>query len=704
MTCLTCACGLQKAPEPIRSPIRIKNKITTFGVVDIWRNMTVQDLAGTLNKDLGECGDDSVVNCSRESLHFKYTPLLCFPEHIQEVMLYIKGADNLEPDAILADMKIIREIALKCGHKTKIIAAPTTPAAAALLADAEQRDRDAHAREPLPDASALLLPRPAVVTVMGHVDHGKTTLLDSLRGASIAAGEAGGITQHIGAFTLRLAGGDGGADAAGERLTVLDTPGHAAFSAMRSRGANCTDIIVLVVAADDGVMPQTREVLRLAAEAAVPIIVAVNKVDKPGADVERACDELQACGVQLECRGGDVQSVGVSALHGTGLPELAECVLAQAAVMRLRADRTGPVEAVVVEARTDKLRGKLATVIVSRGTLRRGAVLVCGTAWAKVRGLFDDAGRPVAEARPGEPVEVLGWRDELPCAGDEVLEVETERRAHAVRRFREARAQEERSGELAAAIRCKEEAHEAEYRTQRERRRAAGGRRLRLAERPKETAPDDGRPRVSVVLKADVWGTVEAILDVLETYDEAHQEQCRLDVVHYGVGDVNEGDVERARMFGAIVYAFGVRAQPEPEVQVREFDVIYRLVEDLRAEIERRLPSVEVDDVLGEANVLQIFEVTEGRKQVQVLGCRCVKGVLKKAGKWRLMRQGDVVFAGGLQSMRHLKSEVDSVKSGVECGLRLQADGDEVVPQNGDTLVCFMSRMVEQKTDWDPGF
>lgn len=343
---------------------------------------------------------------------------------------------------------------------------------------------------------------------------------------------------------------------------------------------------------------------------------------------------------------------------------------------------------------------------MQRGTLRRGAVLVSGHAWAKVRGLFDHTGRPLDAAPPGTPVEILGWR-ELPDAGDTILEVDTERRAHAVIAHRQARSQTERSGDEVAAIRAKEEQHNAAYRAQREARRQAGGRRLRLATRPKESAPADGTPRVPVVIKADVHGSVEAILDVLDTY-QAH-DKCRLDVVHYGVGDVTEGDMELGRVFGAVVYAFGVRplapaaAAATRDVRVREFDIIYRLVDDLRAEINAQLPPVEVEDVLGEANVLQIFEITEGKREVRVLGCRCVKGQLKKGSRYKLVRaDGEVVWDGALESMRHLKSEVDTIKSGVECGLRL--DDQSVEAENGDTLVCYTTKTMEQKTDWDPGF
>lgn len=339
---------------------------------------------------------------------------------------------------------------------------------------------------------------------------------------------------------------------------------------------------------------------------------------------------------------------------------------------------------------------------MTRGTLRRGAVLVSGQAWAKVRGLFDHSGRPLDAAPPGTPVEILGWR-ELPAAGDIILEVDSERKAHSVIAYRAAQSLADRATDQLDAIRAKEEQHNAVYRAQREARRQAGGRRPRLATRPKESAAADGTPRVSVILKADVHGSAEAILDVLDTY-QSH-ERCRLDVVHYSVGDVSDGDLELGRLFDAVVYAFAVdtAAQVVPRgVRVRQFDIIYRLVDDLRAEINAKLPAVEVEEVLGEANVLQIFEITEGKREVSVLGCRCVKGVLRKASRYKLVRQGEVLHDGELESMRHLKSEVDTIRSGVECGLRL-AD-QEVEAQNGDTLVCYTTKTVEQKTDWDPGF
>ncbi|XP_068156098.1 translation initiation factor IF-2, mitochondrial isoform X1 [Drosophila tropicalis] len=625
----------------------------------IWRHMSVAQLAQTLGRPI----DD-----------------------VQEAMLYVKGADNIEASAKLQDLKIIQEIAKKLGTKTRIVATPET------TVEDEQKDRDVAPRPPA--TAELLKARPPVVTVMGHVDHGKTTLLDSLRGADVAAGEAGGITQHIGAFTVTLENG--------ERVTFLDTPGHAAFSAMRARGAVATDIIVLVVAAEDGVMAQTREVIQLAKEVQVPIIVALNKIDKPEANIEKSKQQLAQMGLTLEEHGGDVQVIPISALKGTNLQLLAEAVSTQATLMGLKADPTGLVEGIVVESKTDPRRGKLSTAIVSRGTLRKGSVLLSGLAHAKVRGLFDHNGQPLTEAPPGTPVEILGWR-ELPLAGELILEVETEKKAHAVLKYREHEAQREKIESSSDEIRKKEEEHQAKYRAEREARRLAGRFRTRGGQRVKQVDINDGIPRVSVIVKGDVHGSVEAILDVLETYNS--NERCRLDIVHYGVGNVTEGDLELAKAFDAIIYAFAVetpQAKAAGDVKIHSYNVIYRLIDDLKEQLSSKLAPVEVEEQLGEANVLQNFIINEGRKEVPVAGCRCTKGVLKKSHKFRLLRDGEVIYDGHLESMRHLKNEVDSIKKDVECGLRFK--DTKILPQAGDILQCYATQMESQQTDWDPGF
>lgn len=374
---------------------------------------------------------------------------------------------------------------------------------------------------------------------------------------------------------------------------------------MRARGANVTDIIVLVVAADDGVMEQTKEVAQLAKNENVPIIVAINKIDKPDADPERAKRELAQLGINLEGHGGDTQFVCISAKEGTNLEELAETVSTQATLMGLTSDFCGPVEGVVVESRTDSRRGKLSTAIVTRGTLRRGAILVSGCAWAKVRALFDHSGAPIESAEPGTPVEILGWR-ELPFSGDDIIEVDSEHVANSVMRYRNAQAQMEKAEGEADAIRMKQMEHDEKYIAERTERRKKGKyKSRRIGPRQKEHV-EDNSPKVNVIIKGDVHGSVEAILDVLETYHE--NDQVRLNIIHYGVGDVSEGDVELAKTFNAVIYAFSV-ASPKVKlpknVKIKELNIIYRLVENLKEEINAKIPPLDVEENIGESRKVQ---------------------------------------------------------------------------------------------------
>ena len=369
---------------------------------------------------------------------------------------------------------------------------------------------------------------------------------------------------------------------------------------MRARGANITDIIVLVVAADDGVMQQTKEVAQLAKNENVPVIVAINKIDKPDADPERAKRDLAQLGINLEGHGGDTQFVCISAKEGTNLHELAETVSTQATLMGLKSDFTGLVEGVVVESSTDSRRGKLSTAIVTRGTLRRGAILVSGTAWAKVRALFNHAGLPMDAAEPGTPVEILGWR-ELPDAGDDIIEVESEKVAHSVMRWRTAQAQKEKAENDLDNIKVKQMEHDEKYKAERDARRKQGKYKMRrIGPRPKEFIEDNSIPRVNVIIKGDVHGSVEAILDVLETYHDNNQ--VRLDIIHYGVGDVSDGDIELAKTFNAVIYAFSVKTPKTPlpkNVKINEVNIIYRLVENLKEEINVKIPPIDVEEVVG---------------------------------------------------------------------------------------------------------
>ncbi|XP_043273358.1 translation initiation factor IF-2, mitochondrial isoform X2 [Venturia canescens] len=642
-------------------PILTKPKST---VVDIWRNMTVAELATATNRS---------VNQVLEAISYSDTAVY-------------------KSNTIIGNHYVLYDAVRKLGLKFRMASKPTDSHTMEIKHDAVKR--------PPPDP-AVLVKRHPVVTVMGHVDHGKTTLLDSLRNTSVVASEFGGITQHIGAFNVTLA--------SGERMTFLDTPGHAAFKAMRERGANTTDMVILVVAADDGVMEQTVESIRMAREANVPIIVAINKIDKPTADIERTQRMLSQQGILVEELGGDIQSVNISALHGTNLTALVETVATQAELMNLKGDPTGFAEGVVIEASTDPGRGKLATVLIQRGTLNKRAVLVSGVAWAKVRSMFDHAGQPLSEAKLSEAVQIIGWRD-LPAAGDEILEVENERKAHLIMQYRQSKQAEQRALEEVKFIEKKQAEHQEVYKAYLEKKRSSRIGRYRplssVGPRKKEIQ-DDGVPKLNILLKGDVAGSIEAILDVFDTYTD--EDRCRLHIVHYGVGPLTESEVELAQAFEAIIYCFNTSTTPsaativeENKLPVRHHKIIYKLVDDVKGEITKRLPPGEAEEIFGKANVLQLFVITERKKKWNVAGCRCTEGLLKKRAMFKLKRDNRIIYEGKLASMRHLKSEVDSIKNGVECGLRFEDPNVSIEP--GDTLICYRTYETPPETNWDPGF
>ncbi|EEC20483.1 translational initiation factor IF2, putative, partial [Ixodes scapularis] len=534
-----------------------------------------------------------------------------------------------------------------------------------------------------PPEPSLLKPRPPIVTIMGHVDHGKTTLLDSLRNTNVVDQEFGGITQHI----VTLPGN--------ERITFLDTPGHAAFSAMRARGALATDIVVLVVAADDGVMEQTVESIRYAREADVPIIVAINKVDKPNTDIEHAKRGLMVHGIQMDDEGGDVQYVCISALKARDKSKLlTETILTQAELMEIRADPKGMVEGVVIESTTDKHRGKLSTALIQRGTLKKGAFLVAGKAWAKVRGMFDEWGKPLLVAPPGVPAQVIGWK-ELPSAGDDIIEVESEKRAREVVDWRQAQQRSAQDDAEWEAIQHKLQEHLEKYKAELEQRRALGQRRKRkrFSNREKEYIVDD-TPRLPIIVKGEFLAfSAFAVLDILDTY-HSHR-SCRLDLMHYGVGAVTESDVELAQPFNAVVYAFHVPVLETARKLAEEGGMcVFKLLTKCHGNL----------GDAGEALVLQEFLVNEGRKKIPVAGCRCTKGALRKDALFKVCRNSETIHTGGppTVSTPNSRQTLDSIKKDVECGLMLQDSG--VRFQHGDVLVCFSIKQVPQETDWDPGF
>nr|XP_026490978.1 translation initiation factor IF-2, mitochondrial [Vanessa tameamea] len=633
-------------------------------VVGIWRNMTVQEIANVLKKDV---------------------------DHVFKALEFAdKNSDTYyKEDTVIHNPQIIRDVVKISGCRFRIIARPDEDI------DKEE-NKDAVPAPPAPPEA--LRPRPPVVCVMGHVDHGKTTLLDALRDTSVVDTEFGGITQHIGAFEVLLP--------SGERATFLDTPGHAAFGAMRSRGARCTDVVVLVVAADDGVMAQTLESVRMARAADVPILVAINKIDKPGVNIDKTLRSLAQHGLLCEALGGDVQAIAVSALKRLHLDTLVEALILQAQLMDLKADPGGYVEGVVIEAFVDPRTGKQATILVQQGTLRKGCVIVAGNGWAKVRVLQNSAGLSVESASPATPVLVMGWR-ELPSAGDTVLEVESEKRANEVMRWRHNQRMKEKQESDLEAINIKESEHQAIYKQKLAQKRSLGRFRTRQEGPRQKMIQEDDHPTLSVIVKGDVDGSVEAILDILETYDD--HERVRLELVSYGVGQVTPNDVEVAQAFNAIIYAFNVECPPgvardarAAGVQLAQHNVIYKLVDAVRDQLSARLPRRRHEEPLGEANVLQQFHVSEGKKKVPVAGCRCVKGSLVRNALYRVVRGQDVVYEGKLASMKHLKEEVTTIKRDMECGLRFE--DPNFIMQPGDTVVCYKMVDVSSTTSWDPGF
>ncbi|XP_055096564.1 translation initiation factor IF-2, mitochondrial isoform X1 [Symphalangus syndactylus] len=638
-------------------------------VVEVWIGMTIEELARAMEKNT---------------------------DYVYEALLNTAiDIDSLEADSHL-DEVWIKEVIMKAGMKLKW---------SKLKQDKVRKNKDA-VRRPQADP-ALLTPRSPVVTIMGHVDHGKTTLLDKLRKTQVAAMETGGITQHIGAFLVSLP--------SGEKITFLDTPGHAAFSAMRARGAQVTDIVILVVAADDGVMKQTVESIQHAKDAQVPIVLAINKCDKAEADPEKVKKELLAYDVVCEDYGGDVQAVPVSALTGDNLMALAEATVALAEMLELKADPNGPVEGTVIESFTDKGRGVVTTAIIQRGTLRKGSVLVAGKCWAKVRLMFDENGKTIDEAYPSMPVGITGWRD-LPSAGEEILEVESEPRAREVIHWRKYEQEQEKGQEDLKIIEEKRKEHQEAHQKAREKygnllwkKRAFLRfleRKEQIALKPKEKMERDSNV-LSVIIKGDVDGSVEAILNIIDTYDASHE--CELELVHFGVGDISANDINLAETFDGVIYGFNVNAgnviqqsAAKKGVKIKLHKIIYRLVEDLQEELSSRLPCAVEEHPVGEASILATFSVTEGKKKVPVAGCRVQKGQLEKQKKFKLTRNGHVIWKGSLTSLKHHKDDISIVKTGMDCGLSLDEENMEF--KVGDRIVCYEEKQIQAKTSWDPGF
>lgn len=508
------------------------------------------------------------------------------------------------------------------------------------------------------DKAEDLQSRPPIVTIMGHVDHGKTSLLDAIRATNVVSGEAGGITQHIGAYQVKAANGS--------VISFLDTPGHAAFTSMRARGAQVTDIVVLVVAADDSVMPQTVEAINHAKAAKVPMIVAINKCDKPSADPMKVRTELLQHEVVVEALSGDVQDVEVSALTGKGLPELLEAIALQAEILELKANPQRAAMGAVIEAKLDVGRGPVATVLVQNGTLKRGDIFVVGEKWGKVRALLNDKGETVSDAGPSVPVEVLGLNG-TPEAGDVLNVVETEAQAREIAAYREQAAKD---------------------------RRAAAGAATTLEQLMAKAKADADVAELPVLVKADVQGSAEAIVQALE---KVGNEEVRVRVLHYGVGAITDTDVGLAEASGAPVIGFNVRANAtarsaaqQKGVEIRYYSIIYDLIDDIKKAASGLLKNEVREHFIGYARIQEVFRITGVGN---VAGCLVTEGVARRSAGVRLLRDNVVIHEGTLKTLKRFKDEVKEVQSGQECGMAFERYDDV---RAGDVIEIFEREEVER--------
>ena len=499
------------------------------------------------------------------------------------------------------------------------------------------------------DADEDMVTRPPIVTVMGHVDHGKTSLLDALRKTSVVTGEAGGITQHIGAYQV---------DAGKGKVTFIDTPGHAAFTAMRARGAKATDIVVLVVAADDGVMPQTIEAINHARAAEVPLIVAINKIDLPGADANRVRTGLLNHEIVVESMGGETLEIEVSAIKGTNLDKLIDAIVLQAELLDLKANPARPGEGMVVEAQLDKGRGPVATVLVQRGTLRLGDIAVAGSAWGRIRALINDRGSNIDEAGPSIPVEVLGLSS-APDAGDALVVVDSDARAREVTEYRTRKRRENRGIATARSS----------------------------LEQMMSSLKEAGVSEFPVLIKSDVQGSAEAIVQALE---KIGNDEVKARIIHYAAGGISESDVQLAAASNAVIIGFNVRANSQARdaasaagIEIRYYSIIYDLVDDMKAAMSGMLAPELRETFLGNADILEIFNISKVGK---IAGCRVSEGNVQRGARVRLLRDSVVIHEGTLSTLKRFKDEVKEVQAGQECGMAFEKYQDM---RAGDTIECF---------------
>ncbi|MER8368590.1 translation initiation factor IF-2 [Mesorhizobium sp. M0306] len=558
---------------------------------------------------------------------------------VDVVKFFMKQGQILKPGDVI-DADTAELVATEFGHTVRRVAESDIEEGLFNIAD---RPED-------------LQPRPPVVTIMGHVDHGKTSLLDAIRNANVVSGEAGGITQHIGAYQV---------EKNGNKITFIDTPGHAAFTAMRARGAQATDIAILVVAADDSVMPQTIESINHAKAAGVPIIVAINKIDKHDADPQKVRSELLRHEVFVESMGGEVLDVEVSATKGINLDKLLEAILLQAEILDLKANPDRTAEGVVIEAQLDKGRGPVATVLVQTGTLMPGDILVAGNEWGRVRALVNDRGEQVKEAPPAMPVEVLGLQG-TPLAGDRFAVVNNEARAREITEYRQRLAREKAVARHA-------------------------GQRGSL-EQMMSQLQTSGLKEFPLVIKGDVQGSIEAINAAL---DNLGTDEVRARIVHAGAGGITESDVSLAETSGAAIIGFNVRANAQARaaaaaagIEIRYYSIIYNLVDDVKAALSGLLSPERRETFIGNAEILEIFDITKVGK---IAGCRVTEGKVERGAGVRLIRDNVVIHEGTLKTLKRFKDEVSEVPGGQECGMAFQNYEDMRV---GDVIECFRVEMV----------
>lgn len=644
-----------KGKKPEQTPVQ---------VVEVNRGITVAELCQKLETDLDQVWITVIEDRD-------------LTEHIEN------------KDQKISDVKIIKKLCKMLGVVPKL---PSRERSRQM--DESQMDAP---RRPPPNPKDLV-PRPPVITIMGHIDHGKTTILDALRNSNVVSEEFGGITQHIGAFTVKTS--------SGSDITFLDTPGHAAFSALRERGAIVTDIIVLVVSADDGVMPQTIESIEHARKYNVPLVIAINKIDRPNADVERTLNSLLEHGIQTELNGGDVPAVPISALKGENISELQDTIAALAEILDLRCDVKGEVEGRIIESKMDTKIGLVATVLVQRGTMKIGTMVVAGEAFGKVKKMINNQGQAVRTVTPSFCAEVYGWR-ELPQAGDEVIEVKSMRKAQELISTSAANRKAKEIEKFTPMIERQQE-EQKEIRKKLMEVKAESFYKFIAAKR--KMTKDGYLPStlgecyLPIVLKADVYGSIEALLEMFSTFDS---QLCELRVVHHEVGPVTEADVNLAESLNAEIFSFNVpvsedlrRKAEQANVVIKENNVIYTLIDELNESANSRIPPFMEEDKKGEAEVLQVFEYKFRDTKRMVAGCRCTLGNLQRKLEYKVLRNGEEVYKGKLDSLKHHKDEVDTISSGKECGI-LVSDEDFIFEQ-GDVIECFDWKVVKKTVDWAP--